>query len=63
MEAIKRIVRTPKNHEIRIKIPEHVLENEPVEVILFFKKKPEDYYKKIEELRSGTRFLLKLTPM
>lgn len=53
MEAIKQIVRTPKNHEIRIKIPDHVPENDPVEIILFFRKKPEDYDNKIDELRNA----------
>ncbi len=55
MEAIKQIVRTPKNHEIRIKIPDHVPENDPVEIIIFFRKKPEDYDKKIDELRSAMK--------
>ena len=38
MEAIKQIVRIPKNHEIRIKIPQDVPENEIMEVILIIKK-------------------------
>lgn len=53
MEAIKQIVRTPKNHEIRIKIPAHVPENDLVEIILFFRKKPEDHDHKIDELRNA----------
>lgn len=53
MEAIKQIVRTPKNHEIRIKIPNHVPENDPVEIIIFFRKKTEDYNNKINELRNA----------
>ncbi len=55
MEAIKQIVRTPKNHEIRIKIPDHVQENDPVEVIIFFRKKTEDYNNKINELKNATQ--------
>ncbi len=55
MEAIKQIVRTPKNHEIRIKIPDHVPENDPVEVIIFFHKKTEDYHNKINELKNATQ--------
>ena len=53
METIKKIIRTPKNHEIRIKIPEHVPENDPVEIILFFKKDSNEYNKKINELKSA----------
>ncbi|MFQ5823859.1 MAG: hypothetical protein ACE5JB_07385 [bacterium] len=55
MEAIKQIVRTPKNHEIRIKIPEHIPENELVEIILFFKKKSEDFNKKINDLKAAMK--------
>ncbi len=55
MEAIKQIVRVPKNHEIRIKIPDHVQENDPVEVIIFFHKKTEDYNNKINELKNATQ--------
>ncbi|GAX61243.1 lauroyl/myristoyl acyltransferase [Candidatus Scalindua japonica] len=55
MEAIKQIVRTPKNHEIRIKIPDHVPENDPVEIIIFFRNKTEDYNNKINELKNATQ--------
>jgi hypothetical protein len=34
MEAIKHITRTPKNHVIRVHIPQHVPENELVEIIV-----------------------------
>lgn len=53
MEAIKQIIRTPKNHEIRIRIPKYVPENEPVEIIMFFRKKPENYDNKINELKGA----------
>ncbi len=52
MEAIKQILRTPKNHEIRIRTPAHVPENDPVEIIMFFRKKPGDYNNKINELKN-----------
>jgi len=55
MEAIKQIVRTPKNHEIMIKIPDHVPENDPVEIIIFFRNKTEDYNNKINELKNATQ--------
>jgi len=55
MEAIRQIVRTPKNHEIGIKIPEYVPENETVEVILIIKKMPDSFKQKIEELKEAVR--------
>lgn len=55
METIKQIIRTPKNHEIRIKIPDHVPENDPVEIIIFFRKQTEDYNSKINELKNATQ--------
>ena len=39
MEAMKQIVRVPGNHEVRIKVPEHLPENELLEVILLVKKR------------------------
>lgn len=53
MEAIKHFVRVPQNHEIKIKIPGCVPENEPVEIILFLRKKREDYEPKINELKTA----------
>ncbi len=55
MNSIKQIVRTPKNHEIRVRIPDHVPENDPVEIIIFFRKKPEDYNIKINELKNAMK--------
>lgn len=53
MEAIKQIVKTPRNHEIRIKIPQHVPENDLVEIILILKKKEPDLERKVNELKSA----------
>jgi len=53
MEAIKQIVRTPRNHEVRIKIPQYVPENDLVEIILIVKKKQHDFDRKINELKSA----------
>lgn len=53
MEAIKQMVRIPKNHEVRIKIPQTVPENELVEIILIFRKKTEDYKQKIDDLKAA----------
>ena len=43
MEAIKQIVRTPANHEIRIAIPPEVQEDEPIEVIVIMRKRKDDF--------------------
>ena len=53
MEAIKQIVRTPRNHEVRIKIPQHVPENDLVEIILIVNKKQHDFERKINELKEA----------
>ena len=55
MEAIKQIVRIPKDHEIWIKIPQYVPENETVEVILIIKKRPDSFKQKIEELKEAVK--------
>ena len=55
MEAIKQIVRIPENHEIKIRIPQYVPENEIMEVILIIKKKPDSFKQKIEELKEAVR--------
>lgn len=55
MQAIKQIVRTPKNHKTRIKIPGYVPENEPVEIVMFIRRKPEDYDDKINELKNAMK--------
>ena len=53
MEAIKQFVRTPQNHEVRIKIPQYVPENDLVEIILIVKKKHNDFKQKINELKTA----------
>lgn len=53
MEAIKQIVRTPRNHEVRIKIPQHVPENDLVEIILIVNKTKCDFERKISELKAA----------
>lgn len=55
MEAIKQIVRIPENHEIKIKIPRHVPENEIMEVILIIKERPSGFQQKIEELKEAAK--------
>ena len=55
MKAIKQIMRVPKNHEIKIKVPEYLFENEIVEVILIVKKKSDDFGKKISEMKDAMK--------
>jgi hypothetical protein len=53
MEAIKHFVRAPQNHEVRIKIPPDIPENDLVEIILILRKKPNDFEQKINELKTA----------
>lgn len=55
MKAIKQIVKIPKSHEVKIKIPPNVPENETMEVILIFKEKSDSFEKKIEELKKAVK--------
>jgi len=55
LEAIKQIVRIPKNHEIKIKVPQEFPENETIEVILIIKKRQENFNQKIQELRKAVK--------
>ncbi len=63
MEAIKQTVKISKNHEVRIKVPEYFPENEIVDVILIFKKKPEDFKKKIDNMREAMKDKLFLSDL
>lgn len=54
MEAIKQIIRIPKNHEIKIKVPQNIPTNEIAEIVLLVKKKRETLFKiKINELKKS----------
>ena len=55
MEAIKKIVRIPENHEIKIKIPQYVPQNEIMEVILIIKKRTDGFEEKIGKLKEAMR--------
>ena len=55
MEAIKQIVRIPEDHEIKIKVPSHIPENEMVETILIIKKTPDKFKQKIKELKEASK--------
>jgi hypothetical protein len=55
VEAIKHMVRIPKNHEIRIKVPQNVPPNEVVEVIVIVRKRTDNFKQKINELKEAKR--------
>jgi hypothetical protein len=63
MEAIRQIVRIPSNHELRIKIPEHIAEDDLMEVILLLKKRKRDFKDKIRELKKAARDPMYLADM
>ena len=53
MEAIKQTVRTPKDHTIQLHIPQHIPENEAVEVIMLVGKHQSRFHQKISLLKSA----------
>lgn len=55
MEAIKQIVHTPKNHEIRIKIPQYIRENAPIEIIMIVPEEHSVFGQKINLLRNAMK--------
>ncbi len=55
MEAIRQVVRIPRNHEITIKVPEHIAEDELMEVILLVKKRKQRFKDKIKELKKAVK--------
>ena len=63
MEAVKQIVRIPRNHEIRIKVPKDIPENETIEVILIMKNKQDSFKQKIGELKDAAKDKLFLEDM
>ncbi len=54
MEAVKQIIRIPKSHEIKIKVPPELPENETVEVILITKKQV-SFKDKIGKLKKAAK--------
>ncbi len=63
MEAVKQIVKIPKDHEIRIKVPKNIPENETIEVILIMKNRNDSFKQKIRELKNSTKDKLFLEDM
>jgi mannitol/fructose-specific phosphotransferase system IIA component (Ntr-type) len=55
LEAVKQILRIPRNHELRIKVPKDFPENETVEVILIMNKRQDSFKQKIQELKEAVK--------
>jgi hypothetical protein len=55
MDAIRQIVRIPSDHELKIKIPEYIAENELMEVILLIKSKKRTFEDKISRLKEAVK--------
>jgi hypothetical protein len=53
METIRQIIKTPRNHEIKITIPEYVPDDYPVEIILVVKDKQDNFNMKINQLKAA----------
>jgi hypothetical protein len=49
------MVRIPKNHEIKIKVPQNVPPNEVAEVIVIVRKRTDSFKQKINELKESKR--------
>ncbi len=55
MEAIRQIVKIPKSHEVTIKIPDHIAEDELMEVILLVKNRKQSYKDKMEQMKQAVK--------
>lgn len=53
MEAIKQILRVNKNHEVMVKVPSYIPENEVIEMIMIYKNKSSSFNQKIEQLKGA----------
>jgi hypothetical protein len=55
MEAIRQIIKIPLNHEVKIKVPEHLAADELMEVILLVKPRKRSFKDKIKELKKAAK--------
>ena len=53
METVRQTIRVPKSHEVKIKIPDHIKENDSIEVVLI--SGLEDKKRGIEELKKAMK--------
>jgi hypothetical protein len=55
MEAIKHMIRPPKDHTVQLHIPQHITENELVEVIMLVGTPQPTFNQKISLLKTAMR--------
>lgn len=55
MNAIRQMVKIPKDHEIKVRVPSNIPNNETVEMILIFKKKSDTFKQRIIVLKKSIR--------
>jgi hypothetical protein len=55
MEALRQIVRIPRDHELKIRVPKNIPENETVEVILIIKERQKNFKQRINELKYASK--------
>jgi hypothetical protein len=55
MEAVKQIIKIPKNHELRIKVPQSIPEDSSAEVIIIVDNNTKDYNKQINLLKEAVK--------
>ena len=55
MEALRQIVRIPRDHELKIRVPQNIPENETVEVILIIKERQKKFKQRIKELKYASK--------
>ena len=55
MQIIRERIRIPENHEIVIKVPRHIPENEIAEVTLLIRKSCDSFDDKIDKLREAAK--------
>lgn len=53
METVRQTIRVPKSHEVKIKIPNHIKENDSIEVVLI--SGLEDKKRGIEDLKKAMK--------
>lgn len=63
MEAIKQILKVSKDHEIKVKVPQYIPDNELVEMILIIKKTPDSFNRKIKQLKEAVKDKLFLSDL
>ncbi|HLP46653.1 MAG TPA: hypothetical protein VK469_11925 [Candidatus Kapabacteria bacterium] len=51
MEAIRQVVRIPGDHELKIKVPDYLEEDDLIEIILLVKTRRHDFAEKINRMK------------